>query len=434
MNYLLIGRVNVGKSSIFNLLTEQKHNIVHKEEGTTRDWHKELIKGTNSYIFDTPGILIGENNNDNLLKTPFYQFLQSKIHCFLYVTEYKNGFNEVDNFSINQLRKQNKDIIIIINKFDNYNNQPNNDFDKYGMSSLYFISCAHNFGIKNLKSIFINKIPTTNIKNDNDLSIAIFGKPNSGKSTLLNTLVGYRRSQTSSFAGTTSDFVTDSIKYKNRKIKFFDTAGIGRKSNIKSKSINYLSVKKSFENIYKVDFSIILIDAYQGLDRQDKRIIKLVSEKSKSVLIIFNKIDLISNKLEFKSSTILNIKSTISGVKNIKFFFISALIKNNSIEILDYILDQFYLVEYKISTSKLNKWLAKVIKENQHPLIENKKVNFKYVVQVKEKPITIKIFCNFSNKLQNSYKKYLLNNFNYHFKILNQKTKFIFSSSKNPYI
>jgi GTP-binding protein len=340
----------------------------------------------------------------------------------------------VDNFSINQLRKQNKDIIIIINKFDNYNNQPNNDFDKYGMSSLYFISCAHNFGIKNLKSIFINKIHTTNIKNDNDLSIAIFGKPNSGKSTLLNTLVGYRRSQTSSFAGTTSDFVTDSIKYKNRKIKFFDTAGIGRKSNIKSKSINYLSVKKSFENIYKVDFSIILIDAYQGLDRQDKRIIKLVSEKSKSVLIIFNKIDLISNKLEFKSSTILNIKSTISGVKNIKFFFISALIKNNSIKVLDYILDQFYLVEYKISTSKLNKWLTKVIKENQHPLIENKKVNFKYVVQVKEKPITIKIFCNFSNKLQNSYKKYLLNNFNYHFKILNQKTKFIFSSSKNPYI
>ena len=288
--------------------------------------------------------------------------------------------------------------------------------------------------LKTLKTIFTNTTPATNIKNDNDLSIAIFGKPNSGKSTLLNTLVGYRRSQTSSLAGTTSDLVIDCIKYKNRKIKFFDTAGIGRKSNIKSKSINYLSIKKSFANIYKVNFSIILIDAYQGLDRQDKRIIKMISDKSKSVLVIFNKIDLISNKVEFKSNTIINLKSTLSGVKNIKFFFISALIKKNSFKILDYILDQFYLVDCKISTSKLNRWLIKVIKENQHPLIENKKVNFKYVVQVKEKPITIKIFCNFPNKLQNSYKKYLSNNFNYHFKILNQKTKFIFSSSKNPYI
>ena len=433
MNYLLIGRVNVGKSSIFNLLSKQRNNIVHKEEGATRDWHKELIKGTNSYIFDTPGIIINQNNT-NFIKTFFYKLLESKIHCFLYVIEYKNGFNEVDNFSINQLRKHNKDIIIIINKFDHYKVQPNNEFDKYGISSIHYISCAHNFGIKNLKSIFVKNNSITKIKNENDLSIAIFGKPNSGKSTLLNTLVGYQRSQTSPLAGTTSDFVTDFINYKNRKIRFIDTAGIGRKSNIKNNSINYLSVKKSFENLYNVDFSIVLIDAYQGLDRQDKRIIKLVSDKSKSVLVIFNKIDLIENKLAYKSNTILNIKSTLSEIKNIKFFFISALLKKNSFKILDYILDQFYSINYKIPTSKLNKWLMKVIKQNQHPLIENKKVNFKYVVQVKEKPITIKIFCNYSNKLQNSYKTYLSNNFNYHFKILNQKTKFIFSSSKNPYI
>jgi len=432
MNYFLIGRPNAGKSSIYNLLTERYSNIVHKEEGTTRDWHKELIKGTDSYLFDTPGILINQNNL-NLLKGSLSGSMKFNIDYFIYVIEYKNGFNEVDNFSINQLRKYNKSIILVINKFDNYNKKPNNEFIQYGIESIYYVSCSHNFGIDNLKLIFSSKTSLNISVKPKELSIAIFGKPNSGKSTFLNTLVGYKRSQTSSIAGTTSDFVIDYLRYKNHNIKLIDTAGIGRKSNVKNKSINYYAIKKSFENLSSVDFSVILIDSNMGLDKQDKRIIKLVSNKSKGVLLIFNKIDLIEDKLQFQSNTIIDMGNSLSEIKNIKFFFISALKNKSKSIILDYIFDNHFSINYKISTSKLNQWLKNTVREKQHSLIDGKQVNFKYAVQIKESPVSIKIFCSYSSRLKDNYKKYLINNFNYKFKILNQKTKIIFSSSKNPY-
>ena len=254
------------------------------------------------------------------------------------------------------------------------------------------------------------------------------------KSTLLNTLVGYNRSQTSSLAGTTSDTVIDYINFNDHKIKFIDTAGIGRKSNIIDKSMNYLAVKKSLESMSKFDFSLILIDSHKGIDRQDKRLIKLISEKSKGILLIFNKFDLIQNKSNYKSDTIIDISNSLSEVKNIKIFFISALDINNKLKILNYILDNYFLKYNNISTSKLNIWLKKTVLLKSHPLIEGKKVNFKYAVQVKDKPVIIKIFCSYSDKLKSDYKRYLTNNFNNHFKILNQKTKIIFSSSKNPFV
>ena len=433
MNYLLIGKPNVGKSSIFNILTSLNLNIIHSESGTTRDWHKEIIKGTNSYVFDTPGILINQNNKKNIINFKFNENLESIIDSFIYVIEYKDGFNEVDNHSINQLRIFNKELILIINKFDNLKYENILQFNKYGIADKFFLSCSHRLGFNDFLS-FLDKKKTIDNNNVNyDFSIAIFGKPNAGKSTFLNSLVGYTRSSTSPIAGTTSDYVSDYFDYKNKRIKIIDTAGIGKKSNVIDKSVNYYSIKKSFENIHKVDSAIIIIDSTDGLDRQDKRIIKLVSEKSKSLILTFNKFDLIENKDDFKSITISDIENQFSEVKNIKVFFISALNINNSFKVLDYLYN-FFLNDFNISTGKLNKWLKLVVEKNQHPLISGKRVNFKYAVKIKDRPITIKIFCSYSDKLKMSYKRYLVNNFNYQFKILNQKTKFIFSSSKNPYI
>jgi GTP-binding protein len=433
MNYLLIGKPNVGKSSIYNILTGHNSSIVHSDSGTTRDWHKQLIKNSSCYIYDTPGVLINDKKNADILNFNSNQFVDKNIDVFFYVVDYKHDFNDIDSFAIKKLRKFNKKIILIINKFDNYKQIPNNNFSKYGIDELIYISCSHRFGIELLNSM-INKSSLSAEDKNHNFSIAIFGKPNVGKSTLLNTMLGYKRSLTSPIAGTTSDFVVDTLDYKNKIFKLIDTAGIGKKANIIDKSINFYSIKKSFENIKSVDSTIVIIDSNEGLDRQDKRIIKLVSSKSKSIILIFNKLDLIIDKELFKSNTIDDIKFDLSEVKNIKIFFISALIKSNVIKILEYLYSSVLLNNYKISTSKLNIWLKKVVSDNQHPLIENKRVNFKYIVQVKEKPVTIKIFCSYASKLKSNYKRYLTNNFNYHFKILNQKTKIIFSSSKNPYV
>ena len=436
MNYLLIGKPNVGKSSIYNILTGFDSNIVHVDVGTTRDWHLEKIKNSSINIYDTPGVLIDDTNKKKILTTSFAKIIKNKIDNFLYVIDYNVLFNEIDNFAISKLRKYNKNIIVIANKFDNYNQSPSSEINKYKIKDVIFLSCTHRYGFDKLKKkIGVSKFNNyTDNKQKVDTFIAILGKPNVGKSTFLNTILGYERASTSPFAGTTSDYVSDKFYYNKKLYKIIDTAGIGKKANIKKKSINFYSIKKSFKNITKVDVVVILIDSKEGLDKQDKRIINMITDKAKSIILVFNKIDLIQNKKLFQSEIIKQIDYTLSQLKNIKIFFISAFNKRDISKILSYLHNYISEVNYIISTSKLNTWLKSVTKEIQHPLIENKKINFKYAVQIKQKPVTIKVFCSFSSKLKNNYKRYLINNFNQNFKILNQKTKFIFSSSKNPYI
>ena len=436
MNYLLIGKPNVGKTSIYNILIGFDSNITHAKVGTTRDWHFEKIKDSSINIYDTPGILINDTHKKNILTSSFTKIIEKKINNFLYVIDYKDSFNAIDNFAITKLRKYNKNIILIVNKFDNFNQSPSPEITQYNIKDVIFLSCIHRYGFDELK----NKIGVSKYNNNIDkkqkvdFSLAILGKPNVGKSTFLNTILGYERSSTNSIAGTTSDYVSDQFYYRKKLFKIFDTAGIGRKANVKKKSINFYSIKKSFVKIAKVDVAIILIDSKEGLDKQDKRIINMVTDKAKSIVLVFNKIDLIKNKKTFQSENVNQIEYTLGQIKNIKLFFISAFNKKDISKILSYLHNYISEVNYIISTSKLNTWLKNITKEIQHPLIENKKINFKYAVQIKEKPVTIQIFCNFSSKLKNNYKSYLINNFNQNFKILNQKTKFIFSSSKNPYV
>ena len=435
-DYILLGKPNVGKTSIFNILVGQKKNIVHKDINTTKNWHKDSIKNSNNYIYDTPGVIISKKEKFNINNLSIIKNLIKKIEFILYVIDFKEGFNLIDLENINYLRKQNKEIVLLINKSDNDKNNDLDIFKKYGLKKFFFLSCSHNIGFEKLfKELnFYNKKLINGKFNHDDFSIAIFGKPNTGKSTFLNTLLGYQRSLVSEISGTTSDYVTDYIIYNNSKLKIIDTAGIGKKSNIKFKSINYLSIKKTLENIKLNDVSLIMIDAKENLNRQDKRIINMISNKSKSIILIFNKFDLIKAKSKYKIDTNFIIKNTLNDVKNIEIFYISSLLKKDVNKVINYIYKNIINKNNKISTSKINSWLNNIVKKYQHPLIENKKVNFKYAVQVNDKPITIKIFCNYSNKLKQNYKKFLVNEFNNHFNIINQKTRFIFSSSKNPYI
>ncbi len=355
MSYLLIGRPNVGKSSIFNILAGYDYNIVHPESGTTRDWHKELIKDSSSYIYDTPGVLINDKNKKNIINFSFKKIIKKNINTFLYVVDYSHGYNEIDHYGISKLREYSKDIILIFNKFYNFNKITISNLTKYGIEEIIYISCAHKLGIDNLKSIIIPKFDKLNISKY-DFSVSIFGKPNAGKSTFLNTILGYERALTSSKAGTTSDYIVENFNYKKKIFKVIDTAGIGKKAHIKKRSINFYSIKKSIENITKVDCAIIIIDSYEGFGRQDKRIIQLITNKAKSIILIFNKIDLIVNTEKFKSEIVDEIHYTLSEIKNIKIFFVSAFSKRHINEILNYLYNSVLEINYNISTSKLNKY------------------------------------------------------------------------------
>ena len=437
MNFLLIGKQNVGKSSIFNILVGKNLNIVHDESGTTRDWHYEKIKNLeNCIVFDTPGILIKNNSKKIFNINQDINKLLKKIDVFIYVVDYTSSFNDSDNFAINQLRRFNKKLLLIINKFDNYKNLSKEPFYKFGVTDIFFLSCSHKYGFKDFNSFLKNKF-SKNInllQNQYNFSLAIFGKPNVGKSTFLNAAIGFNRVATSHISGTTSDFVKDYFIYQKKTIKIIDTAGIVKKSRIKNKSISFHSNKKTFEKIIEVDFALILINAEEGLDRQDKRIINLITDKAKNIIIIFNKFDKIKNKTLFKKETILDVRDSLHQIKNIKIFFISSLIKKDVVKILNYLLSNLSSINQSIKTNNLNNWLKIITKSKTHPLIERKKVNFKYAVQVKTNPTIIKIYCNFPKKISINYKRFLIKSLNEKFNIINQKTKLIFSATKNPYL
>jgi GTP-binding protein len=188
------------------------------------------------------------------------------------------------------------------------------------------------------------------------------------------------------------------------------------------------------QKIAEVGAAMIIIDSSEGLDRQDKRIINIVSNKARNIIIIFNKIDLIEKKENFIKETLQEIDNTLHEIKNIKVFFCSAFSKRHVNKILSYLFENIIIKKYFISTGNINKWLKKVVLRKSHPLIENKKVNFKYAVKINENPVTIKIYSNFASKIKNEYRRYLINNFNKKFRIINQKTRLVFTSAKNPYL
>ena len=204
MNFLLIGKPNAGKSSIFNILSSGK-NIIHKEEGTTRDWHKDKVHNTrNIVIYDTPGIII---HNNKINKVQFSSLFKI-IDKFIYVIDYRDKNFEIEIESINKLRSFNKEIILIINKDDNY--AQNINIKQFGIDAQFFISCAHRIGFEELFE-YLNRYDEDSEETilENQFSVAIFGKPNAGKSTLANSFLGFERIKTSSKAETTSDFVED---------------------------------------------------------------------------------------------------------------------------------------------------------------------------------------------------------------------------------
>ena len=431
MKLLLLGQPNVGKTSIYNILTNSKKNIIHSTKGTTRNWHSELIYDSNGLIIhDTPGIEI-KNNKLHFLNL---KNLLSKIDLVLYVVDYNNSENDYDKEAINQLRKLNKKIILIINKDDNFFNVSN--FSYLGIKEFFFISCSHKLGFEKIfehfSSIDLSKYDYA--QSDNfDYSLAIYGKPNVGKSTILNNLLGFERSRTSSIAGTTTDIVEDKYIYKKKIFKILDTAGIFRKSKIDKKSTNYMSIKNSLESIYSINLGLLIIDSTEGLDRQSKRIFNLLINKANSLFIIFNKIDLIKNKKIFYNDIKYEIKNTITGSKNITLLFISAKNRKDINKLKSMFLKKIDS-SFIMPTNKINNWLKKTTFEYSHPLIKGKEVKFKYATQIKNKPITIKIFSNFSKQIKDSYKNYLINSFNKTFKIKDSKIKLVFTNSPNPYV
>ena len=427
MNILILGMPNVGKTSLFNIITKQDKNIIHKTVGTTRDWHvASYIKNNNINIYDTPGIINTKKLDKVILN------LENKIDVFIYVINYKNNNFINDEELINKLRKFNKKIILIINKDDNLDKDKN--FDIFGLKNIYYLSCSHKLGIDYLLD-YINKFKINTVNPFNyDFSIGLFGKTNVGKSTLLNNLVGYKRSEVSEQPKTTTDIVSSFYNFKNQNFLIKDTAGLIKKNKIDKDSLDYFATKKTLSILSDIDINIFLIDVQQGFDNQSKKIFKMVYKKSNILLFIINKIDLIKvNKKKLLLEIRKNIEEEFSQSKNINIIEISSLNIKDILKLKKFINKLTFNITTNISTSELNKWLQITTLQKPHSRIKGKVVKFKYATQISNNPLTIKIFSNFSKEISIQYKRYLINNFYNYFKMKSKNIKIVVSRSVNPY-
>ncbi len=426
MNFLILGLPNVGKTSFYNILTDNNENIIHQTVGTTRDWHVGNIKNYNNInVYDTPGIL---SNNTSLINKK----LIKEIDIILYVIDFRiNNFHQ-DKELLNYVRKFGKEIILIINKDDNF--EKNKDLNLFGLKNIFYVSCSHKLGIDEFISYIKNY--DINFKKilESHYSIGLFGKTNVGKSTLLNKLVGYQRSTVSDKPKTTTDVVSSFFKHKNCEYSIKDTAGLIKKNKIDRNSLDYYATKKTLSIIKDIDINIFLIDVQQGFDSQSKKIFNIIYNKSNVLLFLINKIDLIkNNKKEILSKIKNDIRIEFSESKNIKILPISSLENKDILNLKNYINKITKDINLKFSTSKINRWLSETTAKNPHSRIKGKEVKFKYATQIGENPMKIKIFSNFSKEISINYRRFLINEFYKSFNIKNKKAFITISKINNPY-
>lgn len=435
-NIAILGRPNVGKSTLFNRLVGRRKSIVDSTAGVTRDIGiaKTFIDDIEFNIFDTGGLLdisediLNEKVREKALKTATED---SDILLFL-VDAHQN--HPDDKHFINAIRKSNKPIILVINKVDaNSHNQLINEFYSLGIKNMVSVSAEHNKGINDLKEKILDIYKSFNknefkekkkiiensenednknleefIAEKNKINIAIVGKPNAGKSTLLNTLIGKERSIVSNIAGTTRDPIDETFNFNGNEICLIDTAGIRKKKNVNS-DIEYYSVNRAIKSIEASDVCILMLDVFEGLTEQDKTIANLIIERKKGIVIAANKWDIREKGITWNDYETY-MKETFPVLNYVFYAKVSATRKKDAEKLLSLAIRVAKTRRQKFETHSLTETFVRATREYT---ITAGGSPFKifYATQTGINPPAFAIFCNNPHKLNSHYRRYLENKF-----------------------
>lgn len=435
-NVAIVGRPNVGKSSLFNKLTKSKKAIVSEFEGLTRDRQvgKTVIDNLAYEIIDSGGLNFSINNNalDSQILNQT-NLAADEADLILFVVDYKSGLLPDDQVISKLLRKKDKDICLVINKVDGVSDEiAKLDFTKLGYQQVICTSVSHNYGIDLIVELIVHKldgIPISNEINDN-FKIAILGKPNAGKSTLINSLIGSDRLIASDLPGTTIDSIEIEFELNSDKYILVDTAGIRRKGKVTIKEEKF-ALLKSLESAKNANFILLIIDSSVGITSQDQALISECLKSYKPLILLFNKWDLLNHyEKERFDSELEKFNLNFGFIDNIK---ISAEKKTNLSKIFKKIKDirQHLSREYK--TSILNKLLEDALINHPPSISKGLRPKLKFMSFVSKFPLSFKIYGNNLEDLAPSYKRYLDNYFRKALSLQSIPLKMIFEASDNPY-
>lgn len=411
----VVGRPNVGKSTLFNKLVGERAAIVEDTPGVTRDrlYRESEWAGTEFVLVDTGGL---EPRNNDFMMTKIKQQAEvamQEADVILFVVEAKAGITALDEEIAYILRKKNKPVILVVNKVDNIHKQQDDIYEFWGLGfeSLVPISAEHKANLGDMLDEVVNRINKLELPEEEEgLKLAIIGRPNAGKSSLTNRLCGSERSIVSDIAGTTRDAIDTSLAFNDEKYVLIDTAGIRRKSKIEE-SLEYYSVLRAIKSIKRANVCTLMLDAREGVTDQDKRIAGLAHDEQKPIIIVINKWDLIEKNNKTMKEFEAVVRSHLPFLNYAPILFISALTGQRVLKILEtasFINEEF---NKRISTGLLNSVLKEATVMNAPPTRKGRAVKINYATQVSAAPPVFALFCNHPDLLHFSYLRYLENKF-----------------------
>ncbi|MFC2086968.1 ribosome biogenesis GTPase Der [Bacteroidota bacterium] len=408
----IVGRSNVGKSTLFNRLIERREAIVDKTSGVTRDRHygKSEWNGIQFSVIDTGGYTIRSDDvfENEIRKQVILAIKEADVVIFM--VDVLSGLSDYDEAIAELLRKSEKKVFLVVNKVDTSDKiYEASEFYRLGLGELYCVSSINGFGTGELLDSVVKSFTKTEAESDfmDDLPrFAIVGRPNVGKSSLLNALMGEERNIVTTLPGTTRDSIYSLYNKFNHKFYLVDTAGLRKKGKI-SDDLEFYSVMRSIRAIEYSDVCLLLIDAQYGMEAQDVNIFHVINRNRKGVVILVNKWDLVEKEKDITIKFSESIRNKLAPYTDVPIVFISALNSQRIHKCIEIALEVYNNRKIRIPTSKLNKVMLQTIEEYHPPAFKGKYIKIKYAVQLPTHAPSFAFYCNLPQYIKEPYKRYL---------------------------
>ncbi|MGV3610944.1 MAG: ribosome biogenesis GTPase Der [Fluviicola sp.] len=410
----IVGRPNVGKSTLFNRLTESSHAIVKEVSGVTRDriYGRGEWNGIPFSVIDTGGYVKGSEDIFEGEIRKQVEIAIEEANVILFVVDVTTGIVDLDETVANILRKSKKKVLVIANKVDSNGRVGlSSEFWSFGLGEVFDLSAANGTGTGEILDEVVKYFDKEDPRGEEEANlprIAVVGKPNVGKSSMINAFTGEERNIVTNISGTTRDSIDTRFKAFGFDFMLVDTAGIRKKAKV-TEDIEYYSVLRSVRTIEDSDICIFMIDATEGIQKQDLTIYYMIEKNHKGVVVLVNKWDLVEKDTMTAVEYEKKLRNDLAPYNDVPIIFTSALTKQRIHKALEKAMEVYENRTRKISTSELNDVLLPIIDSNPPPSLKGKYVKIKYVQQLPTHAPAFAFFCNLPQYIPDSYKRFLEN-------------------------
>ncbi len=407
----IVGRPNVGKSTIFNRLLEQRKAIVEDIPGVTRDRQYGIAdwNGKNFYVIDTGGFVPESEDVFEKEIRKQVRIAMNEASVILFIVDAATGMTDLDDAMADVLRRSTKPVFLVVNKVDNNERLLEaSEFYSLGFDKVFFISAISGSGTGDLLdevTVLMKDEPEANEESDVP-KFAIIGQPNVGKSSLLNALVGEERTIVSDIAGTTRDTIHTRYNLFQKDFILIDTAGIRRKAKV-HEDLEFYSVIRAIKALDEADVCLLLLDAEKGITAQDLTIYSLAARKGKGIVLLINKWDLVSKETNTARDYEKTLKQRLAPFNDVPILFISVKEKTRIFKAIEAGLEVYENRKRRIPTSVLNEKLLKAIEAYHPPVVRGNPIKIKYITQIPTVVPSFAFFCNYPDEVKTPYKNYL---------------------------